>query len=435
MQNVTKNFNPITGAALIPSAFKIKGLEIENHQGLKLDIQTQVTEFEIKESLYSSFLQLRISISDENSILESLPLIGQEKIHLKLFRKTSDPIISDEEISLIFYVTEYPVFIKSDVHEKFSMYDIVGITKHGYINKLNNISRSVSGLTTTEISKIYKQDLAVEDFQTIGECISNFKGIINWKTPIAAANWLLAKSFDAELRPFFCWQNISGKINLASLTKLFEEEPYFTYKKLTIFKTAPGEEGHYLETQSRILEIDSDLRFAKPILAMSGAYASEHNFYDYSKKKFVRKKFNYDELGQGLEANKTLSTSNDVLLNSFPHAYRQWISLNDLAYSPLPKKNINHLKFDSKGKTKAYLENLETTTHTLRLYGDMNLSPGTIINLQFPKAEDLSKSGTDEAIDELISGKYIITSATHQFKDGEYYVWVKVKRDSQLLAI
>ena len=81
-------------------------------------------------------------------------------------------------------------------------------------------------------------------------------------------------------------------------------------------------------------------------------------------------------------------------------------------------------------------------SHDIKLFGDMDLNPGTVIGLKFPKAADpaiMKKLLANMAnkptcardfYDKHLSGRHLITSVTHLFEGGEYFSEVRVKKDS-----
>ena len=124
-----------------------------------------------------------------------------------------------------------------------------------------------------------------------------------------------------------------------------------------------------------------------------------------------------------------------------PKSHIEHISINNLSYG---EENINYnkLKENTNGKTVAIEEALETTSHDIKLFGDFDLNPGTVIVLKFPKAVDpvimkqlLSNmknkpTSQRDLWDKHLSGRHLITSVNHLFEDGEYFSEVRVKKDS-----
>lgn len=92
--------------------------------------------------------------------------------------------------------------------------------------------------------------------------------------------------------------------------------------------------------------------------------------------------------------------------------------------------DINYHQFGSyKEATKrSVYSNLEQLEHSIKLYGDSRLSPGSIVNLNFPKTGQVEGSGREN--DEFLSGRYLIVSSTHTFNNSGYFTQIKVRRDS-----
>lgn len=87
--------------------------------------------------------------------------------------------------------------------------------------------------------------------------------------------------------------------------------------------------------------------------------------------------------------------------------------------------------------TRAFTESLESTMHDIELFGDSYLNAGRVVELKFPKTQDplTRETPKNERYDEILSGKYLIVSAVHILKDGEYFTNIRVKRDSLTIAI
>jgi hypothetical protein len=79
---------------------------------------------------------------------------------------------------------------------------------------------------------------------------------------------------------------------------------------------------------------------------------------------------------------------------------------------------------------------METMSHDIEIYGDFSFNPGKKIELEIPKAVDpvaqskVTNSDKSETLDKLLSGQYIVIAVQHKFRNDEYYITAKVKRDS-----
>ena len=435
MNNVSRNIDSGTNKSITPGAYKIKLVELFNHAGESLEIQNIITKITITESIYSNTLICKANVRDTTNLVEDFPLIGQERVRIKFERIGEDG--TDKGIDLEFYITEYPLYGRGR-EKHVQVFSFTGISKHAYISRFKKISRAVEGLTSDEISNIITKDLGSDKFVLNNPPISRFKGTINTQTPLDAAEWLRKKTFDDKQAPYYLYQTLNGDINLSSHTELVEQEKYLDYYSSRDFNHQPNTEEDYLERKHRILEITSDLKLGKIFQAIDGAYASENFYLDIGNKTFTSTEFSHSLEGNSLGKKSPFSSNfliEDELINNKFQSHHEYISTNAFAFDTADK-NYNEMKKESGGITKAFVENLETITHDLKLFGDFDLNAGKVIDIKLPRAvepaiqRDVVSKTQNGYIDEHLSGKYLITSSIHTFENGEYFTQLKIKRDS-----
>lgn len=452
MNNISKNIDSGTNKSVTPGAYKIKSIEFFNHIDESFEIQNVVTKLVITESIYSNTLICKISVRDTTNLVEEFPLIGQERVKIKLGHFGDDG--TNKEIDLEFYVTEYPLYGRGR-EKHIQAFSFSGISKHAYVSRFKKISRAVDGLTSDGISNIVSNDLGSGSFVLNNPPISKFKGTINTQTPLDAIEWLRKKTYDDKKAPYYFFQTLNGDVNLSSHTELVEQDVYFDYYSTRDFNYDPNSEEDYLQRKRRILEITSDLKLGKIFQAIDGAYASENFYLDVGNKTFTSTEFSYSGKfikgeGKGPPARvgldpvnslgKKSPISSDFLIDNAPinenyQSHHEYVSTNAFAFGEI-EKNYNEMKKESGGITKAYVENLESVTHDLKLFGDYELNAGKVIDVNLPRAvepdiqKDMLKKSDDGYFDKHLSGKYLITSSIHTFENGEYFTQVKVKRDS-----
>ena len=255
------------------------------------------------------------------------------------------------------------------------------------------------------------------------------------------------KTHDEAFSPFFLYHSLDNKIRLSSLHNLVTAKDYHTYFDTREFSYEPYTKEDYDERVSRILDVASNLKLGKVYQGANGAWASENNYLDYSYKTYTKYDYNYEnDFNQGLTLNQKtpLSTQfniNGETLNLLPKSHIEYTSINNLSYGE-EDVNYNKLKENTNGKTRAIEEVLETVSHDIKLFGDFDLNPGTVINLKFPKAVDPAimkgllrnmankPTSARDLFDDHLSGRHLITSVNHLFEDGEYFSEVRVKKDS-----
>lgn len=435
MNNVSRNIDSGTNKSITPGAYKIKSVILYNHAGEELEIQNVITKINITESIYSNTLICKVNVRDTTNLIEEFPLIGQERVRIKFERRGEDD--TDKDLDLEFYITEYPLYGRGR-EKHVQVFSFTGISKHAYISRYKKISRSVNGLTSDEISNIITKDLGSDKFVLNSPPISRFKGTINTQTPLDAAEWLRKKTFDDKQAPYYLYQTLNGDINLSSHTELVEQETYLNYYSNRDFNYQPNTEEDYLERKHRILEITSDLKLGKIFQAIDGAYASENFYLDIGNKTFTSTEFSYGIEGTSLGKKQPFSSDfliEDEPINNNFQSHHEYVSTNAFAFGDTDK-NYNEMKKESGGITKSFVENLETITHDIKLFGDFDLNAGKVIDIKLPRAvepaiqKDVVQKTSNGYVDEHLSGKYLITSSIHIFENGEYFTQVKIKRDS-----
>ena len=433
--------------SLTPGAYNINKIVLTTHDSKKYNIENITVKLTLTESLYSPNILAQISVKDTANFFESTPLIGQEKVKIVVTTNpNSNGSATAKKIDLDFIVTEYPLY-SSVEEEHTNVYNIACVSDHAYYSRLFKISRSFTNTTDEEIKRIITEDLSFNDFEINGNAISRMKGIIRWQTPLEAAEWLRSKTHDEAFSPFFLYHSLDNKIRLSSLHNLVTAKEYHTYFDTREFSYEPYTEEDYDERVSRILDVASNLKLGKVYQGANGAWASENNYLDYTYKTYTKYDYNYEnDFNQSLTLNQKtpLSTQfniNGETLNLLPKSHIEYTSINNLSYGE-EDVNYNKLKENTNGKTRAIEEVLETVSHDIKLFGDFDLNPGTVINLKFPKAVDPAimkgvlanmankPTSARDLFDDHLSGRHLITSVNHLFEDGEYFSEVRVKKDS-----
>lgn len=428
--------------ALTPDSFNCKEIEITNYKGVTKQIKNIVIKFSITESLYSNTLVAKFSVKDSTNFFEEFPITGQETIRIKLERKTNFTVNESKEVlDLKFFVTEYPLYGRSGQHTQ--VYSFSAISPHAFASSFRKISRAYAERSDSEIKKIIVNDLNVpeEKFKLTGEPSSISKGLINIQSPLKAAEWFRAKTFDKDFAPFFLFQTLVGNVQLSSLTSLIRQKTYGTYIHTTGFSQNAQTDQDYMERATRIVEMASDLKLGKIFQGKDGAFASNNNYLDYTSKTYTKYNYQYSKdlltKNNSLEKKTVLSKSfktGSEEIDTLANAHCEYTSINSGAYEGTT--NYNALRKQTKGITSAYSELLETKAHEVILCGDMGLNAGRVIELKFQRTmdpqlmKDILDKNPKDIWDQHISGRYLITSAIHNFEGGKYYTNVKVKRDS-----
>ena len=71
---------------------------------------------------------------------------------------------------------------------------------------------------------------------------------------------------------------------------------------------------------------------------------------------------------------------------------------------------------------------LNNMTHDVTLFGDLDLNPGRVININFPSAVDPQVSKKNRDFDKTLSGRHLVTEVSHRFENEEYQINLMAKR-------
>ena len=443
MAIIGKNLELGSNKASIPSAYKLDHIFITNYKGDRQDIKFLAVKMEISESLYSQSLMMKLTLKDSTNFIEEFPVIGQEKIEviINYKKRNGDP----KNLKLKFFISEYPTYGTSDKQVYVQVITLVGISEQSYISNQKKISRSYVDNSANVIEKILTEDLNLPEkkFRSSGDSISSSKGIISNQRPMDVIEWFRRQTYaEDSFSPFFFFQTLNGKYRLFSLSYLVGEDNkvFETYFDSRDFTFDGNTDGDFRQREQRILKVTSDLKLNKSIQSRRGAFASQNNYLDYSNKTYTKYEYNYSNDFSdkpSLEGKKVLSDKfliGDDKLTDFTRAHCEYISVNSKSFED--NSNYNNMSKVSRHFINAYNALFNTFTHDIRLNGNFKLNAGRKIQLEFPKAIDpvayreLSKNPKDHHRNEFLSGKYLITSAIHEFSDDEYYVNLRVKRDS-----
>ena len=434
------------GNSLANSAYQLTECIIENFAGESRDIRSMVAYTRIHESIFSPALVCEIGIRDQSNFLEEFGITGNEILFIEIAVKSFD---AERTLSYKFNVQEYNDYARNTNDTQVQAYTLVAVTEHAYIAPLKTISRTISGTSTSIIERIMKDDLNVSKFLTFGKCGTQFDGNINISNPLKAAMSVVNTAADINRTPYFLYQDLSGVVQLASLSYINDrdENPvYKTFVNKQKLVTTPNTHAHYLERSTQMLKVNSNIGLAPSLQAKKGAFASENRYIDIATKTYRKYIFDAPNVlksehstskkaaAQGQSVKNKRESEAGSPLNKIPQANIAYHYVNRSSYNG--PKNMNELAEEQSHISRAYISNYDACSHSFKVMGDTLLNPGRTIALHFPKATDpliykeYSGKSDTEQFDLMLSGQYLIFSAIHTFKDGVHETEIVAKTDS-----
>lgn len=435
----------------ISGSAQITEIVMTNYLGEEKEIRNIVSSIRITESLYSPVLILKMSIRDEMAFFELFKISGNEKISITFRQRYGN---NDYTTTKEFFVTEYPEY-RRGFDNQLQVYTLTAFSLHGYLSPLKNISRSIGKKSPLDtIRDIMINDLQVpeEKFKVYGDCLSDYKGIITWTTPLRAALDLTKTLYDTNGSSYFLYENFWHGVTLVPMSMLRNQETNPVIKELydktyreALDQTSPVA---HQESDSIIREIKSQFDLSRLDQANRGAFASRLHRFDISNKSFVKEPA-FDILEASVRRPESFPQNNVY------QEYRVNVGRKTEEFKSFNQIDSANLMFSvNQSKSRDGLINRSTSlednisiqmsqmaqfnicSHDIEINGDLILNSGTAVNITFAKSTDPAiykeYSGDPDAsmVDAKLSGRYIVVGAEHQFINGSYLSKVTVNKDS-----
>ena len=130
--------------------YKLHSCRLDSSTGMSARLDSNVTEINIYESLFTNSLEVTLIVVDQNNMIMNMPIVGQEYINLKI----ETPSVG--VIENIFCV--YKVISRQDLSTGSQTYELQLISPETLRNNRTRISKSYTGLTSDIITKILRDE-------------------------------------------------------------------------------------------------------------------------------------------------------------------------------------------------------------------------------------------------------------------------------------
>ena len=426
-----KGLHPTDLSAISPDSFRLV-VTIEGANGKERDISQLVTSMRVYESIFQQTLMAEFDISDAVSLFEDLNISGNEKI-TSVVRKQNDKNSPPVDIQNDWYVLDIPIYGKPK--PDIATYRIRCVTPFGLVSKFRRISSPMSGSSIDIIEELYRQvGVTVEKKET--QSLGTMKFIPPKLTYSDAIKNVLQKSMTPNGSPLFTYQVFhDSAFVLNSYNKMITGNILDNYSQGYFYTQESQTEDGFEEKRLRILESSSNIGFSPYKSMKNGSYVTRTHKLDVSNKTYEMIDFNaYDDKVPLIDGDQSdLVWNSDFTISgvspsTLKETYNIFINQNSLAMAESGDLNYHQFGSYKEATKRSVYSNLEQLEHSIKLYGDSRLSPGTIINLNFPKTGQVEGAGREN--DEFLSGRYLIVSTTHTFDSHGYFSQVKVRRDS-----
>ena len=435
----------VTPRSSVPSIPKTITITSNEDESKTVNLVGGLISIAYFESLMSDTLRATITFNDtgtnssdkiKESILEGLPIVGQEKVVLK-FEDNNKVTIGDKP-ELVMYVNKVTP-ISDDTRKTQIQLDLV--SAEFIRNEKTRITKRYDGKISDHVKQLMTEGNSIglktkKDVSDIDETLNNYNYIGNNKKPFYIINWLSRKSISAQNQKkgksagYFFFETADG-FHFKSIDSLFAQEQ----KKSIIFNETPGiPEGYDLKA----LEYSKDNNVNVQNKLKMGAYTTRTVLFDpfttYYEVVTPNAAEDEDDLKLG---GKKLPKLNDEFNNEeankeFTRTTYYLLDKGTLATGDttqqLEKKDEQNFEYkDILNQSIMRYNQFFASTANVTIPGDFSLHAGEMVYLDVPQLEEKKA----ENVSKQNSGLYIIAGLTHYIHVTEgTFTKLSLARDS-----
>ena len=386
-----------------------------------------------------SFVDTGASINDK-TVIEGLPLVGQEKVVLK-FRDNNKNILGDKP-ELVLYVNK--ITPAADKSQK-SVVGLELVSKEYILNEKIRVTKRMDGKVSDHIRTILtSQDyLKTEKKVDIEDTINNFNFFGNNKKSFYTINWLSKKGVSAKSQKlgtsagYFFYETSEGFF-FKSIDSLLDQEP----KTKMIYNETPDTRGSNIPEgyDQKILRFQKSNAVNVQEKLKMGSYSNRivlfdpfTCFYEVKTNDTDRTQGSLKKGGKELSLSDSRNKEFDIPGNNKEFSRTQYFLL-DKGTAPtgnadqqIEKSGEENFEYGQIANQSMMRYNqLYAMRASITIAGNFSLHAGDAIFIDSP---GLQKKNTAE-VDRRDGGLYIITDICHKIDGTGTYTQCNLARDS-----
>ena len=408
---------------LLPGYYKLVEATIFQYGGrTPIDISALVHKIVIEESIENDSVRGYLSVIDAVSLLEKLPLRGEERLTIEI-----EDILKQKKI-FDFYVYKVDNISAKNTNDALA-YDMHFVSymrwNAGRRRIIASYSRSIRD-TAEQIFNEYYSPFN-KPFKT-DATQGNFKCVIPNYTPVQALKFLASRAYN-DFSPSCSFRFFENSENF-----YFVPDEYLVadaikndnIKEFT-FLPAADKSGMDIETQLRnLIELTNTDRINTLNDMYSGAYQNNPIVIDFVNKTVTDNRYSYQEnKNEFIKIDQKATEIDDLHSNNFTDYMfteeneRRFLIYKDYQSQGDPSSTIRDEQYLPKiiSRRIAYRHMLYRNTVYAKSYGRLDLKAGDIIRL---KIKEFSVTGDQSSGESQLSGNYILHDCTHIFDKDLY---------------
>jgi hypothetical protein len=427
------------------SQYSISRLELISATGKSVELNNMFMEINLYEGLFSNTLTGDILIHDSLNLTKYLPIIGQEKL---IFYVNTPGFSTKKMIFDVFKISD-----KQAVKDESATYILHFCSPEFIRNAKRRISKSYTGHYHEIVEQILndpeiglgplkkKRLFRLVDgpnFIEFGPDKTKFlqKMVIPYWNPLTAINWMASRSISAdsndsnfvfyETTEGFHFESIGKLVQMAEIETLKYEPKNVISDKIELNNIDAYKLEHTFDTLRNI---------------SSGLYASRLITHDIVRKKIETHDFSgpkhFDKLShleqntrRGLKTHQYMNFSgnNEHNLAANPLAAMRFYPKHQSMHTNVATNNVD--QWLQIGQSQ--MMEIDNYKVLMVLPGNTNYRAGHVVKFDMPEIEALDDNGKSKKKDRSFSGRYLIVSIRHIFKQQKHEMVLEIVKDTVL---
>lgn len=442
------------GKPLVPGTYSFESIVLRR-DSTQIDITRLCTDISFVEELFSPVMVAKISVADTEKIIQqeyskNQILEGYEVLEIAINIVDYDET-KNYSLKLTCGIREYGDFELDSEGVYSGRFTITAVDTFAILSRLKQVSFAVRGDKDPieYIRDIFKNELQYDTDKRFvyntneNRCgdYSRFKGVISYRTPLQAVDWLKTKAYDNNKSPFFVYSSFDSEQSRVIVSHswdwLIKQTPSHFFLKSYNSSFEGDDRIRYLSEKNRVLEFNSNISKNELKKYLQGAYNSIVKVIDYSQGNFIDADDSYipdvevtlNGTSQFPSYRETFKRSNQLRLDYLKTLYNNAANIETqlqqpsvVFHKPMPlyddafsSRDIDlwHAKI-----LRYYNSKMSNEQSELVVYGDLTLNPGKMINVVVDNTDENSER----------NGQYLIITSAHSFSNGNYANRLKIVR-------
>ena len=398
--------------------------------GGAISVIPQFVEMQIHEDMFSDFVYGSLTLLDNQNLMSVVPIVVNEEVIIEF--ATPKTRTTKKFIGEIYSIDSF----NPSKNERSELFTLRFVSKNYFPTATRKVSGSYSGNMKTIVRKIKSQFFPSDvnfqiDLPGSGGTAKEKKNyIIPYLNPIKTMNWLAVRAIPST-NP--------NEVNY----RFYEDSDGYHFVNICDFMDKPVKKTVFLsKTNQNIRKLDEFLstvysyQFSdvpdKVMNSHTGLFNSSMSIYDINTKKFkyvTQDYHSFFENTKHLNKGRVIPKTSEDYTESTMNTRNFVVFDSQKRYATETNKKPDTEVEDTLLKRNSLLQQFGQFKVNLLMPGDTRAKIGDIYEIKSLKRGEI-KDGDPKYIDEIRSGKYLVTAIKHTLNNSGYRVTVEASRDS-----